>query len=235
MNVPDLDGTPLLVTDGRVYSLNVDGGLNAEKSPAADGALSLAVEKDGKVSPLIPEFDPANAEQAADSEAKIQKVLEALAGAEQAPGSPVVLYRNYLYRVIDGALDRSERKEPAAPSPVFFWLKDGRLIPLVADFERRTIAALTGTERTLTEEQVGLVLKSLGEKDHVYIASGKTFRLGAKGTLEANATKPRRRWPGRSPMRSGPPGKRSAWAAARIATASARTFSSPGFGRQARL
>ena len=187
MNVPDLDGTPLLVTDGRVYSLNVDGGLNAEKSPAADAALSLAVEKDGKVSPLIPEFDPANAEQAADSEAKIQKVLEALAGAEQAPGSPVVLYRNYLYRVVDGALDRSERKEPAAPSPVFFWLKDGRLIPLVADFELRTIAALTGTERTLTEEQVGLVLKSLGEKDHVYIASGKTFRLGAKGTLEANA------------------------------------------------
>jgi hypothetical protein len=186
-NIPDLDGVPVLLMGGQEYLMNVDGGLNAKHVKMGDASVSWAVEKDGKITPIVADFDPANAEQVADPEAKIQKALEALAGAEQAPGSPAILYKNYLYRVVEGTLDKSERKEPAAPSPTFFWLKDGRLIPMVADFERRTIAAVTGTDQTLTEEQVGLVLKALGEKDHVYIASGKIFRLGAKGTLEAKA------------------------------------------------
>jgi len=184
-NVADLDGTPVLVMGASAYEMNVDGGLAVSPFDGENpgGRPAWAVKKDGKFMPLVPAFDPANAETSADPEALIQKILEALNTAEGAPGKAALAYRDYLYQLIDGALDKSEKKDPAAGRPLFGWLKDGRLLPFVPDAEARAIAALTGTDRTLTEAQVAEVLKALGPADHVYISGGVLFRINAKGAL----------------------------------------------------
>jgi hypothetical protein len=180
------EGTPALVMSGKAFEMNVDGGLDA--SPFKEGKKGReyywAVKKDGKYSPLIPDFNPANQEAAAEPEARIQKILEALA-ADPAPGRPVLAYKSFLYQLIDNNLDKSESKSTAAPAPQFFRLKDGKTHPVIPDEEKRMIIALAGTDQTLTEEQVALVLKALGEKEHAYVSGGKLFRLNDKGKLEA--------------------------------------------------
>jgi hypothetical protein len=180
------EGTPMLVMNGKVFEMNVDGGLDTSpfEKGKKGGEYYWAVKKDGKYSPLIPDFDPANPETAAEPEARIQKALEALA-ADPALWKPVLAYKGFLYQLIDNNLDKSENKSTAAPAPQFFRLKDGKTHPVIPDEEKRMITALAGTDQTLTEEQVALVLKALGEKEHAYISGGKLFRLNDKGKLEA--------------------------------------------------
>jgi hypothetical protein len=74
------------------------------------------------------------------------------------------------------------------------WLVEGKIEPLVPDFELRTIAALAGSEQTLTEEQVKGILEALSQspseqegqvkRRYVYISGGKLFRLDRDGRLE---------------------------------------------------
>ena len=184
-NIANVDGMPVLVMGASAYEMNVDGGLAVSPFDGEnpDGRPAWAVRKNGKFMPLVPAFDPANAETSADPEARIQKILEALNTAEGAPERAALAYRDYLYQLIDGALDKSEKKDPADGRPLFGWLKDGRLLPFVPEAEARAIAALTGTDRTLTEAQVAEVLKALGPADHVYISGGVLFRINAKGAL----------------------------------------------------
>lgn len=186
-NVAELEGTPALIMDGKVYEMNVDGGLDAAPYNGERGAGDLfwAVKKDGKILPLVPDFDPGNQETAAEPEAKILKILEALTAAEAAPGKAVLEIKGFLYQIVENYLDKSEKKDQPASGPQFFWLKDGKTLPFIPDPERRTIAALTGTEQTLTEGEVALVLKALGGNDHVYISAGKLFRLNKNGELVA--------------------------------------------------
>jgi len=184
-NVADLDGTPVLVMGGSAYEMNADGGLTV--SPFDGGNEDLrpawAIRKDGKFTPLVPVFDPANAETSADPETRIQKILEALIAAEGAPGKAALAYRDYLYQLIDGALDKSERKDPASIRPLFGRLKDSQLLPFVPEAEALAIAALAGSDQTLTEAQVAQVLKVLGPADHVYVSGGVIFRVNEKGAL----------------------------------------------------
>jgi hypothetical protein len=183
LGVPDLPGIPVLELDGRIYDVTVDGGVKVVgERKAATGGLPFTMN-DGKLRALLPDFDPANAETSPEPEARVQQVLEALAATEAAPGKPAVVYKGFLYRIVDATLEKSERKEEISPLPRFVWLKDGAALPFVPAFERRTVAALTGKEETLTEEQVQLVLTALGPADHAYIASGRLFRLNDKGVL----------------------------------------------------
>ena len=184
-NVADLDGTPVLVMGTSAYEMNADGGLSLVPygGEQQDGQPAWAVKKDGAFAPLVPPFDPANAEASADPEARIQKILEALDAAEGAPGKAALAYRDFLYRLIDGGLDKSERKDPAASRPIFGWLKDGGLLPFVPEADARAIAALAGTDQTLTEPQVAGVLNALGPADHVYVSGGVLFRVNVKGAL----------------------------------------------------
>jgi hypothetical protein len=186
-NLADLDGTPVMVMDAKAYEMNLDGGLNAStfESEFPEKGFYWAIKKDGNVTPLVPFFDPSNPEASADAEARIQAILDALSLAEAAPGRPAILYKGFRYRLIDGNFDKSETKERPVPAPEFVWLKDGKAMPFISDFEKRTIAALSGLEQTLTEEQVGLVLKALGETDHAYVSGGKMFRLASGGKLVA--------------------------------------------------
>jgi hypothetical protein len=195
-NMPELDGTPALVMDGKIYELNVDGGLDASPYPAVskERALFWAAKKDSQITALIPVFNPEAPEAAAEAETRIQKVLEALKNTEAAPGQPVCVYKNVLYRIVESYVDKSEFKGEPASLPQLFWLKDGKTLPFIPDFERKTIEELTGAEQTLTEAQVELMLQALERKrqetksnetgQYVYISGGKLFRLSDKQTLE---------------------------------------------------
>jgi hypothetical protein len=189
----EVDGTPVLSYGGRLYELNADGGLSSTPFPQeakkdASTVPQVLVRKDDKLTPLIADFNPSNAEESVEPEARIQKILEGLTGMDEAPGAPALIFKNIEYRISESSLNKSERKEPPSAQPEFIWLKADRRAPLVPEFAIRTIAALAGSDQTLTEEQVELVLKALAAKapgTYAYIADGRMFRLGKKGALEA--------------------------------------------------
>lgn len=193
----EADQIALLILWGRVYEVNVDAGLNA--SPYTAEALAQeplwAVKQKEKIVSLIPEFDPAAEELNPDTATLIQKYLGALAGSKDAPGKPVLLYKDALYQVIESYLEKSKNPNEPAALPRWAWLVEEKIQPLVPEFNLRTIAAISGSEQTLTEEQVEMVLKALaqtGQKpeagdagDIVYISGGKMFELSKEGKLEA--------------------------------------------------
>jgi len=195
-SIAELEGTPVLVMDGKIYELNVDGGLDASpySGESKEKAIFWASKKDDKTVPLIPAFNQEQPEAAADGETRIQKVLETLKKTEAAPGQPVCIYKNVLYRIVETYVDKSEAKGEPEAEPRLFWLKDGKTLPIVPDFERQTIEALTGGEETLTETQVEIVLKALLEKNKeakpkeankfIYLSGGKLFRLNDRNKLE---------------------------------------------------
>ena len=194
-NWAELDGTPALVIAGDVYEMNPDGMLidagrysgPAESRGARD--IDWVVKKDGRFLPIVPSFDPASGEASADPEALVQKILAALNLTESAPGKPVLLYKGVRYQIIEGSLDKSESKDAPGEGLRFRWLKEGKLYPFISEFEMGTIRSLTGGEQTLTEEQVGLVLKNLNEKSHVYVSGGKEYRISKAGRLESKTAK----------------------------------------------
>ncbi len=146
------------------------------------------LKKGGQILPLLPPFDPANTEAAADPEAKIQGFLAALAAVPGAPGLPAAVHKNVLYRLAEGILEKGEKKGMPATDVEWIWLKDGKEFPLISAFSLRTLSALAGSDQTLTEEQVELVLRALAARDkksYAYISGGRLFRLGEEGKLES--------------------------------------------------
>jgi len=193
----ELDGSPVIILSGKVYELNADGGLDV--SPLAGEAaveeVVWAIKKDGKIVPLIPQFDPNAVKQSSDIEALIQKILEALATIPDASGKPVLVYKNVIYQVTNGYLEKTEKPNQTVSKPQLCWLNGDKIQPLVSEFERRTVSVTVGSEKTLTEEQVELVLEVLAfdnksqkiqqTTNFAYISSGKMFRLNEKGKFES--------------------------------------------------
>jgi hypothetical protein len=195
--VPEIGGSPVLVLDGRAFEVNADAGLSAVADvPESKGVFVAvwALLKDGKVAPLVADFDPANADTSVEPETRIQNILAALAVMPGAPGQPILAYKNVLYKFVDNVFDKAEIKD-APPAPFTLgWLKGETRAPLFAESRARAVAALNGTEQTLTETQVEAVLAALAARakatneaggGFVYIASGKLFKIGAKGGLTA--------------------------------------------------
>jgi hypothetical protein len=193
MNAADRQGTPVLVLDGKTYEPNLDGGLTAKPYPGNQPAAGpfWASVKDGVVTPLVPDFDPANAEAAAEPDAAIQKLLEALRAAEAAPGEPAAVIKGYIYKLVDGTLEKTERKAtaPAVSNKVeWIWVRGEETLPFLPEFEKAAVMSLTGTDHTLTEAQVtrGLeILARNGTANPVYISGGKLLQLDDKGLLKA--------------------------------------------------
>ena len=156
---------PVLASGRFVFEANVDGGLDASERPAGTEAskVSWDLRKDGSLAPLIPDFDPASPDKDPDIEGRILSYLQALALRPDPPGKPAVLVRTTLYQITDGIFDVSEAPEGFEGEAGPGWLKDGRLRPLASAFEVRTVTAKAGTEQTLTEEQVILILQALAE------------------------------------------------------------------------
>ena len=188
------DEVPVLVAGAWVFSPNVDGGLDATPRPGAEaaGPVFWGIRKGGEVAPLVPDFDPAAEDRDPAVETRFQEFLQALGTVAGAPGEPALVVRKTLYRLADGYLETSEAPAGPADASGPGWLVEGALAPLAADFDLRTATAKAGTGRTLTEEQVGLVLGALADAaggkektDFVYVSGGRMFRRDADGGLAA--------------------------------------------------
>ncbi len=185
------DETPVLVSGRFVFAPNVDGGIDASERAGAkaDTPALWGIGKGGDVLPLVPKFDPDAADKDPAVETRLLEFLQALGTVPGAPGQPVIIVKKTLYRLVDGFLDMSEAPPEFAGAAGPGWLAEGTLAPLASDFDIRTVTAKAGTEQTLTEEQVRLVLEALarsGERsDLVYISGGRMFRLGKDGKLTA--------------------------------------------------
>lgn len=185
------DEVPVLASGEFVFSPNVDGGIDAAERPGAkaDAAPFWGIRKGADVLPLVPDFDPAAADKDPAVETRFLEFLQALGTVAGAPGQPVIVVKKTLYRLVEGSLDMSEAPVELAEAKGPGWLAEGKFLPLVSDFDLRTVTAKAGTDRTLTEEQVALVLGTLArsaeDADFVYISGGRMFRLGADGKLAA--------------------------------------------------
>lgn len=187
------DEIPVLVSGKFVFSPNVDGGIDSAERPGAKAGTPAfwGIGKGAEVLPLVPDFDPAAADKDPAVETRFQEFLQALGTVVSAPGQPVIVVKKTLYKLVDGVLDMSDAPAELAGAAGPGWLAEGKFAPLGSDFDIRTVTAKAGTEQTLTEEQVALVLAALaksGEKsDFVYISGGRMFRLDKNGKLAAGA------------------------------------------------
>ncbi|MBN2206993.1 MAG: hypothetical protein JW742_06295, partial [Candidatus Aminicenantes bacterium] len=188
----------VLALDGAGFELNVDAVLTTSAVKPAPGAKGLfwTVGPDGAPAPLVPDIDPESAEPQPDAEAKVQRILEALAADTELPGPPALAVKNVVYKITDGYLDKVERAGAAAAEPVFGCLDGDAVRPLLSEFEIRTLASVAGKDAALTEEQVALALAALNEAaadretgeggDAVYVSGGKLYELGTDGRLRSH-------------------------------------------------
>ncbi|MCJ7586461.1 MAG: cytochrome c3 family protein [Candidatus Aminicenantes bacterium] len=186
----------VLVLDANAFELNVDGGLTPSSTQVAADLKGLlwTAGADGILKPLVPEIDPAASEPQLDAEAKVRKILESLGSDPGIPGPPVLAIKNFIYKLRDGYLDKTEISGPARTEPEFGYLVGDKLQPLLSDYERRTLTAVAGKDSALTEEQVALALADLNKAavkdsaeaiDAVYISGGKLHELDKSGHLKS--------------------------------------------------
>ena len=189
------DETPVLAAGRFVFAPNVDGGLDATERAAAQAAPAAVwgIRKGSEITPLVPDFDPSAADKDPAIETRFQEFLQALGTDTAKPGEPAIVVRKALYRFIGGFLDISEAPAGLAATPGPGWLVEGKFVPLATDFDIRTVTAKAGTEQTLTEEQVALVLGALAktgtEDEYVYVSGGRLFQLDKAGKLFARKNK----------------------------------------------
>jgi len=186
----EIEGVPILVLSGNVYEPNVDGLLDVSKYSGEEVSAEIywAIKSDGGIIPLIPEFDPDAEEPDVDAETRIQNVLMALDTLENAPGQPGIIYKKAMYHLPEGYLEKKEGPEEGTTTAKLVWLEDDKITPAVSGFQVRSVVATVGSEQTLTEEQVALVLQSLSQNDiedssYVYVSGGKVFMLDEEGRL----------------------------------------------------
>lgn len=184
---PEIPGIPVLVFSGKVYSPNLDGKLDSLSLLTEEALPDLywGLRINEAIEPLIPDFDPHAEEPDMDAEIRIQSVLEGLWDMETRPGEPVLIYKGAKFHLVEGYLERSEISEQASAPPRLLWENQELSLPLISDFHIRTLVETSGSEQTLTEEQVEKVLKLLTaqEGEYVYIAKGKVFALDDTDSL----------------------------------------------------
>jgi hypothetical protein len=203
----EIEGVPVLVLSGKVYTPNVDGllDLSGDYADKAGVGIFWGIKMDDGIDPLVPDFDPHAEQPDADAETRIQNVLDSLATIENLPGKPALLYKQAMYQVTEGYLEKLESPREPAENVVLVWMVNDKPVPAVSDFQARTIMETVGQEQTLTEEQVGTVLQFLSkniksdnflpdpektqEKNQgtasafVYVSGGRLFRLDEGGNL----------------------------------------------------
>ncbi|MCK4765009.1 MAG: hypothetical protein KAW12_22610, partial [Candidatus Aminicenantes bacterium] len=168
----ELQGEPVLATSGKVFRRSADGLLQVSSLPAEAGQDTfLAVNNKEKIEPLVPVFDTTAEQLDVEIETRITMCLETLNILPEKLGEPVLVYKNKLYFLLEGYLEVKElpgkqnKESPGEPArnPELCWLTGDKITPLFSPFELRTIAAIVGSEQSLTEEQVRLILKKLKE------------------------------------------------------------------------
>jgi hypothetical protein len=203
----DIQGIPVLILSGHVYEPNVDGLLDVAPYSGEQSGLETfwAVKANGGISSLVPDFDPDAEEPDVDAETRIQNILIALGRLDNAPGKPGLIYKKALYRITEGYLEKLESPKEAIETAELIWLEDDKRVPIVSDFQIRTIRETIGFEQTLTEEQVERILgilsgegkkkdadtslesKEAPEESYVYISGGRLFYLDGDEGLSADS------------------------------------------------
>jgi len=192
----DLAGEPVFVTAGKVYRLNVDGGLDVSHYTTTEATATghWAQLGDGELRPLVPDFDPEAGDVEILVEHAIISIIEWLAPEEDPRGEPVFVRGTKVYgRNIQGYLSVLDLPEGESDAPMWGWRKDDAISPLVPEFVMRSVAETVGIEESFTEEQAVLVLKALSDDEQgaaagefVYVSGGKMFRLDEAGELAAS-------------------------------------------------
>jgi len=181
----EIEGMPGLIYQGKLFTPNIDNRVDAgpihwetpEKTPV------YVIKNGEKTTPLIPEFDPFGEKPDTDAEARVQEVLAALQQHENAPAEPGMIYRNALFRLDHGWLEKEKWEGTPIPSAHLVWLTGDLPEPVLSDFHLRTIHMLAGKEQTLTEEQVQRMLNLLPDGCG-YISGGRLFFLDEGGFLQ---------------------------------------------------
>ena len=191
----DIEGPVVLILNGRLYEPNADGALDDIPSPLKrpQGEIFWGIKTPDTILPLVPEFDPAAEEPDLDAELRIETVLTSLGMMSGTPGFPAYRTGRYLYRMVEGYINKSETDSPVSGA-AFVWSSEEGDIPLVSPFEIEILSALADKEETLTKTQMIRVLKRLKKMSEeagadspqfAYIANGYLHRLDEKGDLTA--------------------------------------------------
>jgi hypothetical protein len=196
-SIPQLDETPVFISSGKIYECNVDGGLDASEYSKESPEIKIfwALKKNNSINPLIPDFDSESETMDRDLEYRIQDILEALKSISKRPGEPALVYKNKVYQVTNGFLEKKEWNREHQIFPKLCWLQENEMKNLISDFNLNVIIQTSGYSEIFTEEQVKKILESLAKselpenpgiiKDIVYVSNGRVFRLNQKGSLEA--------------------------------------------------
>jgi len=196
--IPNLKGTPVFVSSGRVYELNFDGELDASEysGEIPEVGLFWAIKKNNSLSPLIPEFDRESDALDREIEYRIQDTLEALNKVKKQLYEPSVIYGNKVYQISEGYFEIKEWNGKTQDFPRLCWLKDNEIKNLISEFNLNAIKETVGYSELLSEEQVKKILTALSEadasqdsetnKEYVYISNGKMFRINQQGSLESS-------------------------------------------------
>jgi len=192
--IPNLEGSPVLISTGRIYELNPDGGLDASdySGETPETKTYWAVKKNNSITPLIPEFDPDTEPLDREIEYRIQDTLEALEAIENHPGKAALVYGKNMHQMSQGYLEKKERTDGKQDLPKLCWLQQDKIIELISGFNLNAIIETVGYAERFTEKKEKKILQSLFEfedtetdKDFFFISNGRMFRLNHQGELEA--------------------------------------------------
>jgi len=195
--IPDIKGTPVFVSSGKLYKLRYNGNLITSpysgKSP--ETKIFWALEQNSSLTPLIPEFDADSDPLDRDIEYRIQDTLTALDEVPDHPGKPALIYKNKVFQISEGYLRKKEWKGASQEVPKLGWLHENKIKNLISEFNLHILIETVGYLEILTEEQVQKVLITLSEsdpsedieteKEYFYVSNGRLFRLDSQGNLES--------------------------------------------------
>ncbi|MFA6563910.1 MAG: hypothetical protein WCV00_18560 [Verrucomicrobiia bacterium] len=189
----DESGETVFVASGKLLRANTDGDVDLDKTFALPAGLpsGFALLKDGKLSPLAPNFDPAAAQLEPAVESRLLEVLQAIAPDDAAMGAPSLARGKKIYtRNEDGSLSVADSTEDHA-NAVWGRMANGKFKPVVSDFAVRAVVETAGTAQTFTEEQLAQMLQAMAAADKsaefVYVGRGYVFALGKDGKLATSS------------------------------------------------
>ncbi|MDF7799720.1 cytochrome c3 family protein [Pontiellaceae bacterium B1224] len=165
-------GTPLFVSSGNTYALNMDGGLDLTGETDLD--LAWVWQTESNLVSTIPEFDVKAETVEYDAEGAILDVFTALKPLEIS----VVKQGMQFMLGTDGYLQGTNS------SLVDGWYtKDGQ--PLVSEFAENAVVDTVGSTKSFNEEQVMLMLQKLGNGAS-YISNGRKFELDGDSLVDSD-------------------------------------------------
>ncbi len=189
----DENGEAVFVASGKLFRANTDGDvdLDAKFALPAGSPSGFLWLKDGKLTPLVPDFKPEAAQLEPAVESWLLNVLQSLALDDPATGTPALARGKKIYtRSDDGSLttsDSSENRDAA----VWGWMVNEKFQPIVPDFAVRAVVETAGTQQSFIEEQLVAMLQALAATDKsaefVYVGRGYVFALGKDGKLTTSS------------------------------------------------